>query len=582
MTKLNLTVHVSDPAVRAEIVPLSSKDGVDVFRLNVVFPEKNVPSPVTVAWSEEIVDYLHVWYPTCKGSHSLNQWFGPRQCDSVFNCGSPILTAIGADNRNTVTVSVSDTFTPIAILLGCNNKNLGENLAEYQVQFFTRPCTSVETYTADIRIDRRHVPFCDAVMSVYPWWKEYGHVIPDCLPDAEDPLYSTWYNYTHALSADTLLADLKIASKLGFKNVILDDGWQFDGLDGNGYSTCGDWLVAKSKFPDFKAFTDEVHALGMKLLVWFSLAHAGWDTEFYKKCSGKILSMENHLSCATVDPRYPEVRLHIVDAHKRFLEEYDVDGFKLDFVGSFQPEGDTAPYNPETMDCEAVEEGVKKLLTSLTTELSEMKPGLLFEHRQNYTGPEITRFCNMLRVGDCAYHGLTNRLGMVNLRLMGYPTAIHADMLCWSPMEDAKLCAKQLLNTLFCVPQISVILGDCGEDQRQVIRHYLSYWTENRDILLHGRFYAENPEYHYPYVSAEGEEKLIAAIYADTSFTYTGKACDVHLNGSRDGLVFENPTDKVLSGEIYDCFGTLLETVDIGAGTIVRLPVPETGMLRIG
>ncbi len=581
MTKLNLTVHTGDPAVRAEIVPLSSKDGVDVFRLKVTFPEKTVPSPVTVEWSEEIVNCLHVWYPTCKGNLSLSQWFGPRRCDSVFNCGAPILTAIGADSRNNTTVSVSDTFTPIAILLGCDNKNLRENLAHYQVQFFTRPCTSVETYTADIRIDRRDIPFSDAVQSVYPWWKEYGHIVPDCPPAAEDPLYSTWYNFTHAPTADALLAELKIASELGFKNVILDDGWQFDGLDGNGYSTCGDWITAKTKFPDFKAFTDGVHALGMKLLVWFSLPHAGWATETFKKFSGKFLSMENHLSCATLDPRYPEVRRHIVDAHKRFLKEYDIDGFKLDFVGSFQPESETAPYNSETMDCEAVEEGVKKLLTSLTTELTEIKPDLLFEHRQNYTGPEITRFCNMLRVGDCAYHGLTNRLGMVNLRLMGYPAATHADMMCWSPMEEAKLCAKQLLNTLFCVPQISVILGDCGEEQRQVIRHYLAYWTENRDVLLHGRFRADNPEYHYSYVSAEGEDKLIAAIYADTSFTYTGKTADVHLNGSRDGLIVENPTENVLSGEIYDCFGALLETVEVAANAIVKLPVPETGMVRL-
>lgn len=582
MTKLKLAVRTSDPAVRAEIVPLSSRDGVEIFRLNVTFPEKTVPTPVTVEWTEELIDYLHVWYPTCKEKHALNQWFGPCECDSVFNCGTPILTAIGAYNRNTSTVSVSDTFTPIAIRLGCQNKKIGDHLAEYQVQFFTRPCTSMETYTADIRIDRRDVPFCDAVQSVYPWWKEYGHVIPDCLPDAEEPLYSTWYSYTHEPSANALLADLKIASELGFKTVILDDGWQFDGTEGIGYSTCGDWITAKTKFPDFKAFTDGVHALGMKLLVWFSLAHAGYATEAFKKFADKYLCMENHISCATFDPRYPEVRRYIVDAHKRFLKEYDIDGFKLDFVGSFQPDAETtAPYNSETMDCETVEEGTRLLLAGLTTELTEIKPDLLFEHRQNYIGPEITRFCNMLRVGDCAYHALTNRIGMVNLRLMNYPIAVHADMLCWSPLEDAKLCAKQLLNVLFCVPQISVILGDCSEDQRRLIRHYLAYWTENRDILLHGRFRAENPEYHYPYVSAEGEAKIITALYADTPYTYTGKEADVHLNGNLDGLMFENPTDQILEGEIYNLYGELVEKVKVGANTIVKLPVPQVGMLHI-
>ena len=89
-----------------------------------------------------------------------------------------------------------------------------------------------------------------------------------------------------------------------------------------------------------------------------------------------------------------------------------------------------------------------------------------------------------------------------------------------------------------------------------------------------------HPEYNYTYICAESDRKLIAVIYNDTPFTFTGKPCDVHLNGSRDGLIFENTTDRVLFGEIYNCFGELTETVEIPANAIVRLPVPETGMLQ--
>jgi alpha-galactosidase len=233
------------------------------------------------------------------------------------------------------------------------------------------------------------------------------------------------------------------------------------------------------------------------------------------------------------------------------------------------------------MDCDTVETAVKVLLEEIAAELDEIKPGLLYEYRQRYIGPAINRFGNMLRVGDCAYDSLTNRIGMVNLRMMNYPLAVHSDMLCWSPKEEPKLCAKQLLNVLFCVPQISVFLADITEEQKKLLKHYLDYWTANRDILLHGEFCARYPEYNYTYISAEGADKVIAAVYADMPYTYTGKACDVHLNGNCDSLAFENPTDKVLAGEIYDCFGNLIDTVAIAANSFVRLPVPETGMLAV-
>ena len=154
-------------------------------------------------------------------------------------------------------------------------------------------------------------------------------------------------------------------------------------------------------------------------------------------------------------------------------------------------------------------------------------------------------------------------------------------MLCWSPKEDPTVCAKQLLNVMFCVPQISVFLEDSSDDQRRMLNHYLAYWTENRDILLHGKFTPLYPEYNYTVISAESEDKMITVLYADTPYKYTGKACDVHLNGNCDGLMFENPTDSHLVGEIYDLYGDLIEKVTIAPNSITKLPVPETGMLKI-
>ena len=233
------------------------------------------------------------------------------------------------------------------------------------------------------------------------------------------------------------------------------------------------------------------------------------------------------------------------------------------------------------MDCQTVEEAVQRLLVEIEEELAAVKPGLLFEYRQNYIGPAINRFGNMLRVADCAYDALTNRIGIVDLRLMGYPVAVHSDMLFWARSEPVSLCAKQLLNILFGVPQISVILADSTEEQKQLLRHYLDYWTENRDILLHGTFRPLNPEMNYPSVSAESVEKRITVLYADLPCVWDGKTADVFLNGDEDGLILENASGGAAKIRWFDCFGTQLGSMEADAGTIVRVPVPQTGMVRI-
>lgn len=577
MTKLTLSVQASNPDVRAEILPVSSEGGIDIFRLNVTFPENADPSPVTVSWAEEFLNIFYIWNPY-GNDYYINQWWSPRESRSKFANGTPILCAIGRGGNNTTTVSVSDTETPIAIKLGAKNAVRGENLADYQVEFFSEKCSKMTNYTADIRIDRREIPYYEAIQSVAPWWEEYGYTFPPIPAAAEDPLYSTWYSCYQFPVGKDILDDLKVAAEAGFKTVIVDDGWQFDGASVGDYSKCGDWQVAKTKFPDFKEFADGVHALGMKLMLWFTVPFIGKATEAYKRFEGKYLYKS--ADAGIIDPRYPETRAYIKGIYKHYLREYDLDGFKLDFINSFRAGELTAEFNEE-MDCETVESGVNKLLQEITDELGEIKADLLYEYRQPYISPAINRFGNMLRASDCAYDSLLNRTETTDIRLLNYPVATHADMLCWSTVEKPEICAKQLLNILFTVPQISVFLADITEEQKKLLKHYLSYWTANRDVLLHGKFRALNPQFMYTYLSAEGEDKIIAAIYADAPYTYTGKACDVHLNGDRDGLVFENPTDKVLSGEIYNCFGELLEKVEIAANVIVKLPVPETGMLHV-
>ena len=234
------------------------------------------------------------------------------------------------------------------------------------------------------------------------------------------------------------------------------------------------------------------------------------------------------------------------------------------------------------MDVESVGGAVRKLLEEIGEELSRIKPGLLFEYRQNYVGPAVNRFGNMLRVGDCAYDAMTNRIGICNLRLLGYPVAVHADMLYWSPEEDGDLVRKQLLNILFAVPQISVLLRESTGEQKDCLKSYLSYWQENRNVILHGAFRPHHPEANYPRIEAEGEKKTIAVLHGIRQYTWKGKACDVFLDADEEGLLLENSGDCPLRASLFAGFlerKTAEETVPPHA--VRMLPVPKIGLARI-
>jgi len=412
--KRHYSVMVNDPDTKVSVTPLSCDDGVTVCRIHVVFPQSIVPSPVTVCWEEDMVNILSVWHPTGGRHRAIHQWFCPTHNFSNFCSGAPILCTIGEKGFNTQTVSASDCCHPITMQFFVKDLEQQDKV-EYRVSFFTGTCRPMKEYIADIRIDCRKIPYYDSILSVSEWWASYGYTFPSCPAAAEDPLYSSWYNFHQAPDGERLLADLSIASKLGFRTVILDDGWQFAGPSSGSYSQCGEWQVSPDKFADFKTFTDQVHRLGMKLMVWFSVP----------------------------------------------------------------------------------------------------------------------------------------------------------------------LCAKQLLNILFGVPQISVILADSTDEQKQLLKHYLEYWTEHRDVLLHGTFIPLHPELNYTSVSAESDQKRITVLYTDLPYTWDGKNSDVFLNGNTDGLILENDTILDANVQWFDCLGNQLGTMTAKAGSLVRVSVPQTGMVRI-
>jgi len=396
-------------------------------------------------------------------------------------------------------------------------------------------------------------------------------------------MYSTWYSYHQNVEAGALLGEVEIAKRLGFDAIIIDDGWQT--LDSRrGYAYTGDW--EPERIPEMRAFVDGVHERGMKFLLWYAVPLVGERSKIFSRFEGKYLRYWDGQGAWELDPRYPEVREHIIGTYEQALEEWGVDGFKLDFMGRFVARDSTVLEVADGRDFASVNEATDRLMTDLLAGLRRINPEVMVEFRQPYIGPLMRKYGNMFRAGDAPNAAVANRVRTIDLRLLSGSTAVHSDMIMWHYQEPVEVAALQFLNILFSVPQVSVRLEDIPEDHLEMIRFYTGYWTDNRDILLDGMLEARNPLANYPLVRAWDGHKQIAAMYADLVLPLDGRpseAIDIVNASVMDRVVVETATPLGRYAlTVRDARGRVVATSEIVLDRgLHSLEVPPAGLLAL-
>ncbi len=530
---------------------------------------------VHIEWAEPMLGHASVWHPTCGRGRNLPQWFHAQRTDACFYRGAPVLATVRADGDIHRTAALED--AAIGSALGYYVDDFTENdTVVFTAELWNLPAG----YSTLLRIDSIPKPLNEALGDVWRWWADRTERAVPVPEEAFLPLYSTWYSYHQTPSQAALTEELKLAAGMGFRTVILDDGWQIEGAGTKDYLKSGDWLPAPDKFPDFAGFIKDVHGFGQRLILWFAVPFAGFETDAYRRFRGKLLREEKgYINAGILDVRYKEVREYIISTYMRFIKDYGIDGLKLDFIDSFNESPDTPPYN-ENMDARTVTDGVRKLLDGVCAAVLAIKPDFLFEYRQFYVGPEILRYGNMLRVCDCAFDAVTNRIGIADLRMMTRDIAVHSDMLLWSPGESAENCALQLINILFGVPQISVRLGETSEEQQKLLKAHVKYLEENREVLLHGSFGVLHPELGYTALWAERDGKRIAALYGETAWRVSAKNEDIFNATGGETIVLVNNAEKALTITVFDCFGEETHTFT-PSGPAIPVNVPIGGHVNV-
>jgi alpha-galactosidase len=335
-----------------------------------------------------------------------------------------------------------------------------------------------------------------------------------------------------------------------------------------------------------KAFVDSIHALDMKIMLWYSLPFIGEKSALFNKFKGKYLHHWESQKTWVLDPRYPEVREHIIGTYEKALEEWGLDGFKLDFLGWFYADDDTDLTARNGRDYASVNDAVDRLMTDIMSRLKSFDPEILIEFRQPYIGPLMRKYGNMFRAADCPNMEIVNRVRTTDLRLLSGNTAVHSDMFRWHADDPVESAALQIQNILFSVPQLSVKLDSIPEDHAQMAAFWIKYWKENKDVLMDGVFIPHNPAALYPLITAHDGDKIIAAVYNDIVFRVEQKGLNaVDIVNARGGTeviaqwMHDFGPARVI---VYDCLGHIQDEYDMDINKGLRkFAVPPSGLVSI-
>jgi len=579
VSELNLKGDTSEFSY--EITSKSEIQGIIVYTLKLKSDKGIVPGEIILHWRIPSADICGQWTTQShKQKFLYPEWSRNANVTSYAASNAPVMTLYSNTDENKITFACSDALNKITLHAGVKEE---DGFFDCEVILFNEKVPAFKNYEIKIRIDTRNIHFSESLSDVAEWWTSMPENKPLQVPEyARLPMYSSWYSFHQNLVVDDVLEQCRLAKELGYESIIIDDGWQT--IDNNrGYAFTGDWKP--ERIPEFNNFVDSVHEIGMKFILWYSVPYIGENSQNYKQFKGKFLNYWGGKwgGSYTLDPRYPEVREFLIETYAQALTDWDLDGFKLDFIGSFYAKDDTKLTLENGRDYSSVNEAVDRLMTDITNRLTELKPDVLIEFRQSYIGPLMRKYGNMFRAGDCpnSYH--YNRVRITDLRLLSGNTAVHSDMVMWHPEDPVESAALQLIHTIFSVPQLSVRIDKIPEDHKEMLRFWNSYWLNNRYVLLDGKFVATNPANNYTQLSASDDSKQIIALYTNELVNPLGSIDKLDIiNGKMlSGIIVDIP--KNLSGHnyiIYDCKGKTTENGKLKHG-LQLVNVPAAGIVQI-
>ena len=546
-----------------------------VYEYTYEIPESEKEETLWVEWYEDVTNTVGCWYPDCGYVRAYGADWQRRRTTSL-SVSAPVYCLYDQRGNNCITIALSEAVRETEWKIGVHEED-GRFLFQCKIHM-GRGRSEVKLY-----INEGKTVYSRVLGKVQTWWKDGCGIVPAIVPEAAKmPFYSTWYSYHQNMEEKQLERECELAAQMGFKGIIVDDGWQTDD-NHRGYAFCGDWKPSETKFPHMREHVAYVHFLGMKYMLWVSIPFIGKNSGIWKKFSDKLLEYQEEMNAGVADIRYKEVREYLMEQYVDLVKNYDLDGLKMDFIDEFHEGAATPEYN-ENMDFRDVQDALEHMMVQLYEKLRELKPDILIEFRQKYVGPYIRKFGNILRVDDCPMSQLSNRVGLVDLRILSGDTAVHSDMVMWNKAEEPEGVAIALQHCFFGSLQLSVRLEECRQEVLEVIRYYMELAQEWFEARLEGELAAEHPEHLYPVVYGEKENKAVVGVYEEDQVICVKENWTeaLILNANKgNSLYLDLMQTSGKKAVIRDCKGAVVKTLKKLQEGLIKIEIPAGGMVKL-
>lgn len=340
------------------------------------------------------------------------------------------------------------------------------------------------------------------------WMNQPLMPVPD---HAYDPVFCTWTAVHHDVSHDWIMKNAPLAADLGFRTWLTDDGWFLNQGEFGNYEHVGEWIPEVSKFPDFKAHVAAVQALGFRYVLWISPFMVGVSSRKAEQYAHLLTDGQERERFRNLSPWHPDTADIIEKLLRRLVEDYGLDGLKIDFIDSISIHSQR---RDGAID-QTLGASIYRILQESIDALLSMQPELLIEFRNSYTNLASRRYANLYRSSDVPINFALNRWQAVMLRLLAPDRAVHMDPMLWHPEDTDENVAVHLINGIASVPMISIELDQYPQAHLDMIRYWIGFYNDHRQTIVHGDFRPQLHATFVPLIDFVGENEVITGLYSD-------------------------------------------------------------------
>jgi len=555
--------------------------GLNRFILNIYLHSTNAAAPPTFNLSVKFPkDKINqIWNSK---TWSNKSYFSMPSYDRAA-AGFSIISGLTINDQNQITLTCKDAYQ--AKFVSSNIREDNDSII-FNLGFFedNPPLSTLQDYQAEVMIDFRNIHFSKAIFDASSWFLEEEFKKAVASVDTTNvPVFSTWYPMHRNIPLENITKELDSLKTFNFKSVLVDDGWQ--ALVNMKIDTA--YSYEQVSYATMNLFKQKCVEMELPLYLWYSIPFMGGNPAILKKFEGKYIRYRAPRQMYVLDPRYPEVRKHLVSTYANFLSEWHFDGYWFDFLKGFYPKEGALIEEDKGRDFVAIDLAVDTLYADMEARLRSINPNIFMGQKFSIVGPNLASYQNFLTGFVGVEKTQVVREKMVNNRLLYGKYTPFMEVVAINPREKPEEVARKIQSVLFGNPYLSFYITTLPQDLKQTIRFWLDYWEKNYNVIFEGSFEPLQVSRFYPVVKVENDQKIIYTVYEDYTINLP-----VSLNKTLD--IINSKTSEVvnlLSGrsglaynfETFNCIGVLTEKgiLKTKGKNSIDLSIPTGGFVRI-